>query len=230
MQLFFTNNTENEFTLSSEESKHICKVLRKKDGDTLNFTDGKGNLLIAKIMTADSRKTRVSIVEKQQKEKQHNYYLHIAIAPTKNMDRFEWFLEKACEIGIDEITPIICSRSERKVLKTERCNRILLSAMKQSLKFHLPKLNEAITLKDFLKQDFEGAKYIAHCEEENKTELRKERKEQRTLILIGPEGDFSPNEIEMALQNQFKAVSLGKTRLRTETAGIVAVHTLNLKN
>jgi len=230
MQLFFTNNTENEFTLSSEESKHICKVLRKKDGDTLNFTDGKGNLLIAKIMTADSRKTRVSIVEKQQKEKQHNYYLHIAIAPTKNMDRFEWFLEKACEIGIDEITPIICSRSERKVLKTERCNRILLSAMKQSLKFHLPKMNEAISLKDFVKQDFEGNKYIAHCGDSLRQGLREKKKEERTLILIGPEGDFSPTEIEVALQNQYKAVSLGKTRLRTETAGLVAVHTVNIKN
>ena len=230
MQLFFINNTENEFTLSSEESKHICKVLRKKDGDTLNFTDGKGNLLIAKIMTADSRKTRVSIVEKQQKEKQHNYYLHIAIAPTKNMDRFEWFLEKACEIGIDEITPIICSRSERKVLKTERCNRILLSAMKQSLKFHLPKMNEAISLKDFVKQDFEGNKYIAHCGDSLRQGLREKKKEERTLILIGPEGDFSPTEIEMALQNQYKAVSLGKTRLRTETAGLVAVHTVNIKN
>ncbi len=228
MQLFFTNNTENEFTLSSEESKHICKVLRKKDGDTLNFTDGKGNLLIAKIMTADSRKTRVSIVEKQQKEKQHNYYLHIAIAPTKNMDRFEWFLEKACEIGIDEITPIICSRSERKVLKTERCNRILLSAMKQSLKFHLPKLNEAISLKDFVKQDFEGNKYIAHCGDSLRQGLREKKKEERTLILIGPEGDFSPTEIEMALKNQYKAVSLGKTRLPTETAGIVAVHSINI--
>ena len=228
MQLFFTNNTENEFTLSSEESKHICKVLRKKDGDTLNFTDGKGNLLIAKIMTADSRKTRVSIVEKQQKEKQHNYYLHIAIAPTKNMDRFEWFLEKACEIGIDEITPIICSRSERKVLKTERCNRILLSAMKQSLKFHLPKMNEAISLKDFVKQDFEGNKYIAHCGDSLRQGLREKKKEERTLIIIGPEGDFSPKEIDLALQNQFKAVSLGTSRLRTETAGIVAVHTINI--
>jgi 16S rRNA (uracil1498-N3)-methyltransferase len=145
------------------------------------------------------------------------------------MDRYEWFLEKATEIGIDEITPIICSRSERKVIKTERCNRILLSAMKQSLKFHLPKLNEAVTLKDFIKQDFEENKYIAHCEEGNKTELRTEIKEQRTLILIGPEGDFSTSEIEMALQNQFKAVSLGTSRLRTETAGIVAVHTINIK-
>jgi 16S rRNA (uracil1498-N3)-methyltransferase len=145
------------------------------------------------------------------------------------MDRFEWFLEKATEIGIDEITPIICSRSERKVIKTERCNRILLSAMKQSLKYHLPKLNEAISLNDFIKQDVEGAKYIAHCEEGNKIELREEKKVEKTTILIGPEGDFSPSEIEMALQNQFKAVSLGTGRLRTETAGIVAVHTINIK-
>ena len=230
MQLFFTNNTEKEFTLSSEESKHICKVLRKKEGETLNFTDGKGNLLIAEIRAADSRKTRVSIVEKQQKEKQHNYHLHIAIAPTKNIDRFEWFLEKATEIGIDEITPIICSRSERKVLKTERCNRILLSAMKQSLKFQLPKLNDAISLNDFLKQDFEGGKFIAHCQDGEKQKLIKEKTTEKTLILIGPEGDFSPNELEIALQNNYKAVSLGTSRLRTETAGLVAVHTINIKN
>jgi 16S rRNA (uracil1498-N3)-methyltransferase len=146
------------------------------------------------------------------------------------MDRFEWFLEKATEIGIDEITPIICHHSERKAIKTERCNRILLSAMKQSLKFHLPKLNEVISLNDFIKQDFEGNKYIAHCEEGNKTELKENKKEKRILILIGPEGDFSPTEIEMALQNQFKAVSLSTSRLRTETAGIIAVHTINIKN
>jgi 16S rRNA (uracil1498-N3)-methyltransferase len=145
------------------------------------------------------------------------------------MDRYEWFLEKATEIGINEITPIICKHSERKVIKTERCNRILLSAMKQSLKFHLPKLNEAITLKDFLKQDFEGNKYIAHCEDGYKIELSTEKKVEKTTILIGPEGDFSPTEIEMALQNQFKAVSLGTSRLRTETAGIIAAHTINIK-
>jgi 16S rRNA (uracil1498-N3)-methyltransferase len=229
MQLFYTNNSETEFTLLSEESKHITKVLRKKEGDTLQFTNGKGQLLIAEITTSDIRKTRVKVTEKIEKEKQHNYYLHIAIAPTKNMDRFEWFLEKATEIGIDEITPIICHHSERKVVKTERCNRILLSAMKQSLKYHLPKLNEAISFKDFIKQDFEGKKYIAHCDEGEKTELRKEKKENRTLILIGPEGDFSVTEIEIALQNKFKAVSLGNSRLRTETAGIVAVHTINFK-
>ena len=229
MQLFFIENPESEIVLSKEESKHATKVLRKKEGDILNFTDGKGGLYRAEITVADTKKCRLQIISSKQKPKQHNYHLHIAIAPTKNMDRYEWFLEKATEIGIDEITPIICDHSERKVLKTERCNRILLSAMKQSLKFHLPKLNETITLKDFLKQDFEGNKYIAHCEDGEKTELRKEEKANKTTVLIGPEGDFSPAEIEIALQSQFKTASLGTSRLRTETAGLVAVHTINLK-
>ena len=229
MQLFYLENPENDIILSAQESKHATKVLRRKKGDILDFTDGKGNFYKAEITLADSRKCRLKIVSSDQKEKQHNYHLHIAIAPTKNMDRFEWFLEKATEIGIDEITPIICSRSERKVIKTERGNRILLSAMKQSLKFHLPKLNEAISLSDFLKQDFEGAKYIAHCEDGKKNELKTVSKAEKYLILIGPEGDFSPKEIELALQNQFKAVILGTSRLRTETAGIVAAHTINIK-
>ena len=229
MQLFYLDNPEKEIALTSEESKHVIKVLRKKERDMLNFTDGKGNLFIAEIIIADSRRTSVRIVKSEQKPKQHNYHLHIAIAPTKNMDRFEWFLEKATEIGIDEITPIICSRSERKVLKKERCNRIMLSSIKQSLKFHLPKLNEVIALKEFLKQDFNGNKYIAHCEKTEKVALKDAELKENILILIGPEGDFSLNEIEIALQNTFKAVSLGTSRLRTETAGIVAVHTLNLK-
>ena len=230
MQLFYLENTKDEIILSAEESKHATKVLRKKEGDILNFTDGKGAFYKAEITVADSRKCRLKVVSTEQKEKQHNYHLHIAIAPTKNMDRFEWFLEKASEIGIDEITPIICSHSERKVIKTERCNRILLSAMKQSLKFNLPKLNEAISFNDFIKQDFEGTKYIAHCEDGEKKGLKTVNKTEKTIILIGPEGDFSPKEIELAEQNQFKAVSLGSSRLRTETAGIVAVHTINMKN
>jgi len=230
MQLFYTDNSKTEFTLPSEESRHITKVLRKKEGETLQFTNGKGQLLIAEITTSDIRKTRVRISKKIEKEKQHNYYLHIAIAPTKNMDRFEWFLEKACEIGIDEITPIICHHSERKVVKTERCNRILLSAMKQSLKHHLPKLNEAISFKDFIKQDFEGKKYIAHCEEGKKIELRKKKKEKRTLILIGPEGDFSPAEIKNSTTKNFTPISLGNSRLRTETAGLVCVTTISNRN
>ena len=229
MQLFYLENPENEITLSAEESKHAIKVLRKKKGDMLNFTDGKGNLFSTEITIADSKKTRVRIVESEPKPKQHNYHLHIAIAPTKNMDRFEWFLEKATEIGIDEITPIICSHSERKVIKTERGNRILLSAMKQSLKYHLPKLNEAISLTDFLKSNIDGTKYIAHCEDGEKNELKTLNKTEKTLILIGPEGDFNQKEIDLALQNQFKAVSLGTSRLRTETAGIIAAHTINIK-
>ena len=229
MQLFYLENPENEIILSAQESKHATKVLRKKEEDVLDFTDGKGNFYKAEITIADSRKCRLEIVSSDQKEKQHNYHLHIAIAPTKNMDRFEWFLEKATEIGIDEITPIICSRSERKVIKTERGNRILLSAMKQSLKYHLPKLNEVISLNDFLEKDFEGTKYIAHCEDGEKNELKTETKTEKALILIGPEGDFSQKEIDLALQNQFKAVSLGTSRLRTETAGIIATHTINIK-
>ena len=229
MQLFYLENPKKEIRLTDEESKHAIKVLRKKEGDMLNFTDGKGNLYIGEVTIADSKRTSVRIVKSEQKPKQHNYYLHIAIAPTKNMYRFEWFLEKSTEIGIDEITPIICRRSERKVLKTERCNRILLSAMKQSLKLHLPKLNEVVTLKTFLKQDFEGKKYMAHCEKNEKAALKDAEIKGNTIILIGPEGDFSPSEIEMALQNQFKAVSLGTSRLRTETAGIVAAHTIKIK-
>ena len=229
MQLFYLENPKDEIILSAEESKHATKVLRKKEGDILNFTDGKGAFYKAEIIVADSRKCRLKVVSTEQKEKQHNYHLHIAIAPTKNMDRFEWFLEKATEIGIDEITPIICSRSERKVIKTERCNRILLSAMKQSLKLHVPKLNEAISLNDFIKQDFKGNKYIAHCEDGKKKELKTVNKTEKTLILIGPEGDFTQKEIDLVLQNKFKEVSLGTSRLRTETAGIVAAHTINIK-
>jgi len=229
MQLFYLENPKDEIILSAEESKHATKVLRKKEGDVLNFTDGKGGFYKAEITVADSRKCRLKVVSSEKKEKQHNYHLHIAIAPTKNMDRYEWFLEKATEIGIDEITPIICSRSERKVIKTKRCTRILLSAMKQSLKFHLPKLNEAISFNDFIKKDYEGKKYIAHCEYGEKKELKAVKKTEKTLILIGPEGDFSKKEIDLVLQKQFKAISLGKSRLRTETAGIIAAHTINIK-
>ena len=228
MQLFYLKGPKDEIILSAEESKHATKVLRKKEGDILNFTDGKGNLYKAEITIADTRKCRLTILSSEQKEKQHNYHLHIAIAPTKNMDRFEWFLEKATEIGIDEITPVICCRSERKIIKKERGSRILLSAMKQSLKYHLPKLNEAVSITNFLKKKFDGKKYIAHCENGEKKDLKKINKTEKTIILIGPEGDFSPKEIESALGNQFKAVNLAKNRLRTETAGIIAVHTINI--
>ncbi len=230
MQLFYVKDPEKEITLNREESKHIKSVLRKKEGDILDFTNGKGGFYKAKITSTDSKKCKLRMIFQKSKNKQFNYFLHIALAPTKNIDRFEWFLEKATEIGVDEITPIICTNSERKVIKTERCNRILISAMKQSLKFHLPKLNEPIKLKHFLKLDFDGNKYIAHCNKGDKIMLAKEYKFKKILILIGPEGDFSSNEIKSAVQKQFKAVSLGSSRLRTETAGLVAINTVNINS
>ena len=228
MQLFYTNSKENRFTLTPEESKHAIKVLRKKKKDILNFTNGKGSLFTAEILIANIKHTKVQVIKKEERLKQHKYYLHIAIAPTKTLDRFEWFLEKACEIGIDEITPIICSHSERKIIKQERCDRILLSAMKQSLKFHKPKLNKAIYLTEFLRKKDNSAKYIAHFEDSERIELKNIKLDNKTLILIGPEGDFSTNEINIAMENEYKSISLGKSRLRTETAGIVAVNTINL--
>ena len=230
MQLFFSDNTNNHFTLSSEESKHIIKVLRKKEGDVIHFTDGKGNLLISEIVTSNIKKTQVRIIEKISKEKEHNYSLHIAISPTKNIDRFEWFLEKSCEIGIDEITPLICDRSERKVIKLNRCNRILLSAMKQSLKFNLPKLNEPITFLNFINKKYKEQKFIAHCQNRTKINLKNLNIEKNILVLIGPEGDFSQNEINKAISNKFSPISLGESRLRTETAGVLATSLINFKN
>ena len=230
MQLFFSENTNNNFTLSPEESKHIIKVLRKKEGDIIHFTDGMGNLLISEIVTSHIKKTQVRIIEKICKEKKHNYYLHIAISPTKNIDRFEWFLEKSCEIGIDEITPLICDRSERKFIKLNRSNRILLSAMKQSLKYNLPKLNEPIPFLNFINEKHKEQKFIAHCQNKTKINLKNQEIGKNTLVLIGPEGDFSPNEINKAINNKFTPISFGESRLRTETAGVLATSIINLKN
>ena len=226
MQLFFCKDYDKELRLSEEESRHVVKVLRKSIGEKLYFTDGKGMFLTGEIITTDRKNTTVKIIKKEKKIKNHNYSLHIAIAPTKNMDRFEWFLEKSTEIGIDEITPIICSNSERKIIKLERCNRILKSAMKQSLKFYLPKLNEPIKFKDFIQKKYEGKKYIAHCKEYEKTKLKKENNSMH--IMIGPEGDFSEEEISMASEKEFIHVSLGNSRLRTETAGLVATQSINM--
>lgn len=234
MQLFYNpdiNATSNQFTFDKIESRHIVKVLRKKEGDRLFITNGKGDLFTAEVLFANDKKCTIQIIKSEVKEKPWNYYLHIAIAPTKNNDRLEWFLEKATEIGIDEITPLICKHSERKVIKKERLDKVVVSAMKQSLKFQLPKLNEATTFQGFIKQDFDGDLFIAHCEETDKKTLKNELKpQQKITILIGPEGDFSSKEIEMALQRNFIPVSLGESRLRTETAGIAAVHSVAFFN
>ena len=233
MQLFYSkaiSDQDTSFTFSKEESKHIVKVLRKKTNDTLYVTNGTGTIYTCKVTLAHDKNCMVTITEKTQQE-QPKYNLHIAIAPTKMNDRYEWFLEKATEIGISEITPIICDHSERKVVKLERFSKILESAMKQSLNCYLPILNEPIPFKQFVAQDFDAVKYIAHCEETDKVSLKQALKPNTNiLILIGPEGDFSTKEIELSIAEKFQPVTLGETRLRTETAGIVACHSVAFVN
>ena len=233
MQLFYNPNiteTAQDFSFDKEESRHIVKVLRKSVGDTLNITNGKGYLFTAEITIPDIKKCMVNIVSIALQPKR-KYSLHLAVAPTKINDRYEWFLEKATEIGIDSITPIICDHSERKIIKTERFEKILQSATKQSLSCYLPKLNGTISFNDFIKQDFNGELFIAHCEETDRKSIKQQLKPETDItILIGPEGDFSVKEIKTALQNNFIPVTLGETRLRTETAAIVACHSVAFIN
>ena len=234
MQLFYNseiNSDSQQFTFDKTESRHIVRVLRKKEGDKIFITNGLGDLFTSEIEIANDKRCLVKILESKTHLKPWNYYLHIAIAPTKLNDRFEWFLEKATEIGIDEITPIICDHSERKVLKLDRMEKIVHSAAKQSLKFHFPKLNEPLNFNQFINSDFNGQLFIAHCEETSKKTLKSVLKPStNTTILIGPEGDFSIKEIQQSLEHNFIPVSLGTSRLRTETAGIVAVHSVAFVN
>lgn len=233
MQLFFNpniNNTDTSFVFDKEESKHIIKVLRKKESDILFVTNGLGYLFKTEIALASDSKCTVNILsfEKQEEPK---FNLHLVVAPTKMNERYEWFLEKVTEIGVQEITPIICEHSERKIIKTDRFQKIIESAMKQSLHYYLPKFNEPISYKDFIKKEINGQKFIAHCEETDKKSLKNELKiNTDCTILIGPEGDFSVKEIQLALDNNYIPVSLGNTRLRTETAAIVACHSVVYAN
>lgn len=224
-QLFYNATLTQDsgaFLFSPEESKHIVRILRKKEGDTVHITNGEGFLFEAEILVADQRKCKAKIVTKA-KQEPRNYKLHLAVAPTKMNDRFEWFLEKATEIGIDEITPILCENSERKHLKIERFERILRAAMKQSLQCYLPKINGLTQFSNFLESAHSSNKLIAHCEDGKKNTLSNALgKNNDVLVLIGPEGDFSPEEISMALKKNFIPISLGDTRLRTETAAVVA--------
>lgn len=233
MQLFYNPNideTTQEFSFDKEESKHIIKVLRKKDSDILHVTNGLGYLFETEITLASDNKCTVKIISFK-KSPEPKYRLHLAVAPTKMNDRYEWFLEKATEIGIHEITPIICDRSERKVINIERFEKIILSAMKQSNELYLPKLNEAISFKEFIKRKNEGLQLIAHCEETDKKSLKSILKpNENVTLLIGPEGDFSEKEIALAIENSFHPVSLGNTRLRTETAAMVACHSVAFFN
>ncbi|TXD85048.1 16S rRNA (uracil(1498)-N(3))-methyltransferase [Subsaximicrobium wynnwilliamsii] len=233
MQLFYNPNvSEKDHTIqfSKEESRHMVKVLRKNLGDQLHITNGIGWLFTAEITQADSKNCMAKITHSEFQES-HDYKLHLAVAPTKMNDRFEWFLEKATEIGIDSITPIFCENSERRVVKAERFEKILQSAMKQSLSCYLPKLNVAISFHEFINQDFEGELFIAHCEDTQKRSLKNTvQPKTRITMLIGPEGDFSTSEIDLAKAKHFKPVTLGNTRLRTETAAIVACHSVAFVN
>ena len=235
MQLFYNPNiSENskEITFDKEESRHIVKVLRMKEGDTFKITNGKGSFFAAEIINTNPKGCLVKIIS-EEVQQPLPYQLHLAVAPTKLNDRYEWFLEKATEIGITEITPIICDHSERKTVKAERYEKILQSAMKQSLKAYLPILNEAVSFKDFINLDktSEGLKCVAHCEETDKQSLKSILlPNKKVTILIGPEGDFSSEEIELAKRTGFIPVTLGESRLRTETAAIVACHSVGFVN
>ncbi len=231
MHLFYTPEINSAlYTLSEEESKHCIKVLRLQKDDVIYLVDGKGGFFKTRIVDEHPKRCTVEVVESTREYGKRNHYLHIAVAPTKNMERLEWFLEKATEIGIDEITPVICQRSERKEVKTERLNKIIESAMKQSIKAYHPQLNEAIPLKEFLKKKHSGDKYIAHCIEESTRATLQVSGSQHYLILIGPEGDFSPEEVELAMKSGYIPITLGESRLRTETAALQACFEVNYLN
>ncbi len=235
MQLFYAPSfTTPEYTLSEEESKHCVRVLRLGEGDTLHITDGVGNLFCCHIFDAHPKRCRVRVVEQLSEYEKLPYHLVMGVAPTKNSDRYEWFLEKATEIGVGEIYPLLTSHSERKSTKAERDERVVTAAMKQSLKAYHPTMHPLTPFNEIVKLPFEGDKFIAHCNP-SQTQSKKPLPEllQRgvdTLILIGPEGDFSPEEVERALNCGFREISLGTQRLRTETAAVVATTMVAIKN
>lgn len=229
--LFYTPDIQNNSELPFEEAQHCIKVLRKKEGDEIFLTDGKGFFFDAEILQANPKHCIVNILKNIHQSKGWNFNLQIAFAPTKNIDRIEWFVEKATEIGIDRLSPLLCQYSERKEIKTQRIEKILVSAMKQSQKALLPQLDEMQSFSEFIKKKFDGKKFIAHCYPQEKKQLKDVyNKGEDALILIGPEGDFSEKEVGEALNCGFQSVSLGESRLRTETAALVACHSVHALN
>jgi 16S rRNA (uracil1498-N3)-methyltransferase len=224
MNIFFSRNVHGKTGILDEtESHHCIKVLRLKTGDDVSLVDGMGGYHEGIISIADSRACSIEIIKSKQNFGKRNYKLHIAIAPTKNIERVEWFLEKATEIGIDEITPLLCRYSERKILREDRLEKVITSAMKQSLKAYHPILNTLTPFDEFVKLPLTGNKLIAHCMEGERHELIKMKPGiNEFTLLIGPEGDFSDKEVESAISKGFLPVSLGNSRLRTETAGVAA--------
>lgn len=233
MHVFYTPEIEGStYVLNEQESKHCTQVLRMNLGDVLTLVDGKGGFYTAEISNITKKQVAVNVLSKMEEYGKRPFYLHIALAPTKNIERTEWFLEKATEIGIDQVSMIICDRSERKVVKVERLEKVITSAVKQSIKAYHPIIEDSISFLKFIKQyDHINYKYIAHCLDLPKTTLKESLTPSETcLILIGPEGDFTPTEIQLALEHGFKAISLGESRLRTETAALAACFEANYLN
>jgi 16S rRNA (uracil1498-N3)-methyltransferase len=233
MQIFYAPSIKGDlYTLDETESKHSIKVLRLSKGDSVNLIDGKGYLYEGYISKPDSSKCVISITRVIKDFEKRDYYLHIAISPLKNPERFELFIEKSVEIGIDEITPLLCSHTEKKNIKNERVERIIISSMKQSLKARKPILNEPVYFGEFVKKEFDGLKMIAYCNSEYKRKPISDiySKKENALILIGPEGDFDPEEVSLAISYGFESIHLGYSRLRAETAGITACHSIYFIN
>lgn len=229
MWLFYAPDIKTDMELPQEEAGHCLRVLRLKEGDRIRLTDGKGAFYSAVITSAQGKRCLVHIEETEPQKPLWNGHLHIAVAPTKLMERNEWFVEKAVEIGVDEITFLKTEHSERDVVKMERIEKIAVAAMKQSQKAVLPVLNPVTRFKDLIENCLDGDKFIAHCEDGDKTLLQDAViPGHNATVLIGPEGDFSTSEIDAALKAGFKPISLGPSRLRTETAALVAVHIMNL--
>ncbi len=239
MEIFYSKNIlGNTIVLSKSESAHCCRVLRRKIGDVINICDGCGNLYSCTILEDNPNGVVAVINSTQENFGEHHYYLHMAVAPTKNIDRFEWFVEKATEMGVDRITPIYCEHSERKNIKVEREERVILSAVKQSLKGKIPHFDDYTDFKKIIAQtsDFDGIKLIAHCSGNRpdrvfiNDRIQLNNSPSRILILIGPEGDFSDKEIDIAIEAGFQSISLGTSRMRTETAAVFAVSAVYLNN
>jgi 16S rRNA (uracil1498-N3)-methyltransferase len=224
MNLFYIPDIHADTAIMNKNESHHCvKVLRMKSGDEIPFFDGKGTLYKGVLKKVHPEACEVSIISKQENYETRPYFLHIAIAPTKNIDRFEWFLEKATEIGIDRITPLVCDHSERRKIRKDRLERVILSATKQSVKARLPVLDDLVSLNEFVNNNlYDGNNFIAHCGEGERYELiTSVSTKNPVMVMIGPEGDFSPQEIELSIKSGLKPVSLGLSRLRTETAGVV---------
>ncbi len=239
LHLFYAPNIEETHALSEEESTHAVRVLRMKEGDEVWVTDGQGHFYNGTASPGGSGKHPECFVTIEEIHPWHRPWpsaIHLAVAPTKNMDRIEWFAEKATEIGLDGIHFLDCANSERRVIKTERIEKIVVSAMKQSHKALKPFVSEMTRFRDFIAQDFEGDKFIAHCYEQSDIDGSEKlflfdavMKDVPTLVLIGPEGDFSIDEVRAAHSAGFRSITLGESRLRTETAALMAVAHMNLK-